>query len=226
MESPLIGRHPLQFRVFIHWSVKYRTVQAARQIIFITLPYYLTQCHKFGTACTAIKFWLLRAILSARLLWWCVWCTAILIKFYIARNATTATDHDDVMSWNVFPYHYPSVSGIHWWPVDSPHERPVMWTFDVFFDVSMITQLVFQWLVIRGTTTLMWRHYNARGGGCSRIDNHIQGRHIRDNLNSLRLTNVYMRLKTRPSLVQIMACRLFGTKPLSEPVQVYCQFDP
>ena len=28
------------------------------------------------------------------------------------------------------------------------------------------------------------------------------------------------------TLVQIMACRLFGTKPLSKPMLGYCQFDP
>ena len=30
----------------------------------------------------------------------------------------------------------------------------------------------------------------------------------------------------RPSLVQITACRLFGDKPLSEPMLDYCQLDP
>ena len=29
----------------------------------------------------------------------------------------------------------------------------------------------------------------------------------------------------RPSLVQIMACSLFGGKPLSEPMLEYCQLD-
>ena len=29
-----------------------------------------------------------------------------------------------------------------------------------------------------------------------------------------------------PSLVQMMACRLVGTKPLSEPILEYCWFDP
>ena len=31
----------------------------------------------------------------------------------------------------------------------------------------------------------------------------------------------HMHLQTRPSLVQIMACHLFGTKPLSEPMPTY-----
>ena len=35
-----------------------------------------------------------------------------------------------------------------------------------------------------------------------------------------------MRQWTRSSLVQIMACRLFGAKPLSEAMLTYCQLDP
>ena len=34
--------------------------------------------------------------------------------------------------------------------------------------------------------------------------------------------DAYMRQQTRPSLVQIMAWRLFGAKPLSEPMLAYC----
>ena len=41
-------------------------------------------------------------------------------------------------------------------------------------------------------------------------------------LNSLRPSDTYMRRWTGPSLVQIMACRLFGAKPLSEPILEYC----
>ena len=38
--------------------------------------------------------------------------------------------------------------------------------------------------------------------------------------------DAYMRQWTWSSLVQIMACRLFGAKPLSEPKLTYCQLDP
>ena len=42
-------------------------------------------------------------------------------------------------------------------------------------------------------------------------------------LNSLRPSDPYMRQQRRPSLVQMMACRLVGgTKPLSESMQEYC----
>ena len=45
-------------------------------------------------------------------------------------------------------------------------------------------------------------------------------------INSLRPRDAYMRHQSRPSLVQIMACRLCGTKPLSEPMLDYCKLDP
>ena len=45
-------------------------------------------------------------------------------------------------------------------------------------------------------------------------------------INSLRLSDAYERQWNKPSLVQIMACRLFGAKPLSEPVLTCCQLEP
>ena len=35
-----------------------------------------------------------------------------------------------------------------------------------------------------------------------------------------------MRRQTRPSLIQIMVCRLLGAKPLSDAMLAYCQLDP
>ena len=49
--------------------------------------------------------------------------------------------------------------------------------------------------------------------------------HITLNFNSLRPRDAYMRHQACPSLVQIMACRLVGAKPLSEPMLPYCQLD-
>ena len=43
-------------------------------------------------------------------------------------------------------------------------------------------------------------------------------------VNSLRPSDANRRHQPRPSLVQIIACCLFGTKPLSEPMLEYCQF--
>ena len=39
-------------------------------------------------------------------------------------------------------------------------------------------------------------------------------------------SDTYMHLWIRSALVQIMACRLFGTKPLSKPMLGNCQLDP
>ena len=45
-----------------------------------------------------------------------------------------------------------------------------------------------------------------------------------DKMNAFNsLTDAYMRQWTNPSLVQIMACRLVGAKPLSEPMLINCQ---
>ena len=45
-------------------------------------------------------------------------------------------------------------------------------------------------------------------------------------LNSLRPSDAYMRQYYIPTLVQIMACRLFDAKPLSGPMLPHCQWDP
>ena len=43
--------------------------------------------------------------------------------------------------------------------------------------------------------------------------------------NSSPPSAAYMRQWTGSSLVQVMACRLFGAAPLSEPILAYCQLD-
>ena len=45
-------------------------------------------------------------------------------------------------------------------------------------------------------------------------------------VNSLRPRDAYMHHQLRPSLAQIMACRLFGTNPLSEPNAVLLSVGP
>ena len=50
---------------------------------------------------------------------------------------------------------------------------------------------------------------------------------MRTSFNSMRPSDTHIyELVNLPSLVQIMACRLVGTKPLSEPMLEYCLFDP
>ena len=44
-------------------------------------------------------------------------------------------------------------------------------------------------------------------------------------INSLRLSDAYMCHQPTPSLIQMIACRLFGARPLSKPMLYYCQLD-
>ena len=44
-------------------------------------------------------------------------------------------------------------------------------------------------------------------------------------INSSPPSPTYMRQWTGSSLLQVMACRLFGAKPLPEPMLIYCQLD-
>ena len=48
----------------------------------------------------------------------------------------------------------------------------------------------------------------------------------RYSINSSPPSAAYMRQWTVWALVQVMACRLFGAKPLPEPMLAYCQLDP
>ena len=45
-------------------------------------------------------------------------------------------------------------------------------------------------------------------------------------VNSSPPSAAYMRQWTGPSLVQVMACRLFDAEPLPEQMLIYCQLDP
>ena len=42
--------------------------------------------------------------------------------------------HDDVIKWKHFPHYWPFVWGIH---RGLPAQRPVTWSFDVFFDLCL-----------------------------------------------------------------------------------------
>ena len=46
-----------------------------------------------------------------------------------------------------------------------------------------------------------------------------------DRANSVKSYDAYMYHYNIPTLLQIMACRLFSAKPLSEPMLPYCQLD-
>ena len=53
---------------------------------------------------------------------------------------------------------------------------------------------------------------------------HLPGANDSDSLT--HPSAAYMRQRTGSALLQIMACRLVGAKPLSKPMLEYCQLDP
>ena len=46
-----------------------------------------------------------------------------------------------------------------------------------------------------------------------------------ESINSSRPSDAYIGQGNIPTMLQIVVCRLFGTKPLSEPILPYCQLD-
>ena len=111
-----------------------------------------------------------------------------------------------------------------------PTQRPVMRCFDgVFFVCAWINGMHHRGVKVHNETQkfLILKHPNPLWRHCSVMVRKIWT-HCYDNsnFNSLRSSDTYMHQKARPSLAQIMACRLIDTKPLSEPVLEYWLLDP
>ena len=102
------------------------------------------------------------------------------------------------------------VREIHRWPVNFPHKWPVTGKMFLFDDVIMEISKV------------KWQSF------CSGLHisiyqmpmNHWKKHH------STPIVNACMRRKPMSLLVQIMACHLVGTEPLSETVLEYCWLNP
>ena len=91
------------------------------------------------------------------------------------------------------------VRGIHRGPVNSPHKGPVTRKIFPFDDVIMLLRFC------------IWKLCSTSPKRCS----------DQCCLKLIEASDAYMRQQIRPSLVQIMACRLLGTKPLSDPMMDY-----
>ena len=66
-------------------------------------------------------------------------------------------NHDDVIKWKHFPRYWPFVRWIHW------SHWPVMWCFDVFFDLRLNNWLSKQWWdwLFEMSLPPLWRHCNV-----------------------------------------------------------------
>ena len=97
---------------------------------------------------------------------------AIIINLlYISYNARVpyptmqhfVTEHDEVIKWKRFPHYWPFVSG------EFPVQRPVMWSFDVFFDLPLNKRLSKQswgWWFETPSRPL-WRYRNECADVCT-----------------------------------------------------------
>ena len=59
---------------------------------------------------------------------------------YMIRLCNRLQKHislDNIMTWKRLPRYLPFMRGIHLSPAGSPHKGPVMWSFDIHFDVSL-----------------------------------------------------------------------------------------
>ena len=121
----------------------------------------------------------------------------------------THTPHDYVIKWKHFPRYWPFVRGIYRWSVNSPHKG--QWHGALMFS------LICAWTKGSGN--------NRDAGDLRRHRTHyvvtampwgwaLMRTTVQYGLNPLRPTDGYMRQQNRSSLIQIMACRLCGVKPL------------
>ena len=67
-------------------------------------------------------------------------------------------EHDDVNKWKHFPRYWPFVRGIHWSSVNSPSQRPVARSFDLYLNRRLSKQSRRRWFETPSRS--LWRHCN------------------------------------------------------------------
>ena len=84
-----------------------------------------------------------------------------------SEKTLNPVSQDDVIKWKHFPGCWPFVRGIHRSPVNSPSQRPVTRSFDVFFDLRLNKRLSKQsWECWFGTPLRSWWR---RPNGCIHV---------------------------------------------------------
>ena len=142
------------------------------------------------------------AIVKRCVMWKCNWS--------IASEA-----HYDIIKWKHFPRYWPFVRGIHHRPENSLHK--CQWHGTLMF--SLICAWTNGWVNTRDAGDL--RHHRARYD--VNVMNLREYRQISP-INSSPCA-AYVCQWFRSALVQIMASRLFGARPLSKPMLHYCPVD-
>ena len=110
-------------------------------------------------------------------------------------------------------------------PGEFPTQRPVTWSFDVFFDLHLNKRLSKQWWGwwFETLSRPLWRQCNVYRSMLMPSDGVPWEQIIPKALRTIRrrpplpTATMYSRVCwSRPTLIQIMTCRLFDAKPLSE----------
>ena len=94
--------------------------------------------------------------------------------FFVQKN---------IIKWKHFPHYWPFVRGIHWSPVYYPQQKPVMRSFDIFFDLSQNERMSKQ----------SWGWW-FETPSCSLL------RHCNDNSNSMELSFTLISILTQQLL--------------------------
>ena len=135
--------------------------------------------------------------------------------------------YDNVMIWKRFLHYWPFVGGIYRWPFDSPHKWSVMRIFDILCKPEPAVEQRINFPVIWDAMTFMWLRFDT-------LRPRQYGRHFANDIFKFIFLNenvwipIKISLKFVPqgpinnitALVQIMAWRRPGDKPLSEPMMV------
>ena len=127
------------------------------------------------------------------------------------------------------------VRGIHRWLVDSPHKGPVkcfhkmMWSWVVMWCTlvsSSWTEVeLFVHVILIIIYVCQWHYHNQRLLRSLSSVNAEPRNWLNFYIKSSPPSDTYMRQWMGSVLVQIMACSLFGAKPLFKPMLGYFQLD-
>ena len=148
---------------------------------------------------------------------------------YLNKNHSMES-YDDVIKWKHFPRYWPFVRGIHRFPVNSPHKG--QWLGALMFSLNCVW--INSWINNRKAGDLRRdrAHYDVIVMYINSLRPRQNRRHFADDVFKCNFLNenVWILIKISlkfvleglinniPTLVQIMAWRLTGDKPLSEPM--------
>ena len=126
--------------------------------------------------------------------------------YFTHRLALTQTKHDGAMTWELFLVYWPLVRRVHRSPAESPHNRPIMRSTDIFFFKVWLSG----WINSRvagswGSMTLMWRPGNGCAEYRKRVDKNDTKRITYFSRRKCYLLHSFIETSFRP-LSKLISC--------------------